>query len=155
VKATNRFWLTGLLGTSMFHYLKFKRDPSGASQISQKRFGLFSKPPHEPAAILEGQPDQIMKTLSTILFALITVAAFSFDNRAAANVGGQPESTITTPLTQNRTSRLEYHDLWRKLWEDHITWTRVVILAILDDLASPLKTWSHSGTPMPTISLPT
>ena len=38
------------------------------------------------------------------------------------------------PLAANHTSRSAYHDEWRKLWEDHITWTRVVILGILDGL---------------------
>jgi hypothetical protein len=39
---------------------------------------------------------------------------------------GQPVKT--------KTSSLAYHDEWRRLWEDHITWTRVVIMGILDDL---------------------
>jgi len=38
------------------------------------------------------------------------------------------------PLTSQKASRLAYHDEWRKLWEDHITWTRVVIMGILDGL---------------------
>lgn len=38
------------------------------------------------------------------------------------------------PADAAKTSSLAYHDEWRELWEDHIVWTRIVIMGILDDL---------------------
>jgi hypothetical protein len=51
-----------------------------------------------------------------------------------ALVAGTVAPALAQPLTGKKTSRSAYHDEWRKLWEDHITWTRVVIMGILDDL---------------------
>ncbi len=39
--------------------------------------------------------------------------------------------TNASLTTTDPTSRLSYRDQWRKLWEDHIAWTRVVIMGIL------------------------
>jgi hypothetical protein len=39
---------------------------------------------------------------------------------------------IRSRAASTKAGALSYHDLWRKLWEDHITWTRVVIIVILD-----------------------
>lgn len=35
----------------------------------------------------------------------------------------------------SKVSALSYHDDWRRLWEDHIWWTRMVIIGVFDDLA--------------------
>src|SRR5207245_86342 len=35
---------------------------------------------------------------------------------------------------QNKTSAVAFHDAMRKLWEDHITWTRLVIVSVLNGL---------------------
>jgi ABC-type uncharacterized transport system involved in gliding motility auxiliary subunit len=64
---------------------------------------------------------------SVSLFLLI--AAF-----IAALLASTVIPALAQPLTAQKSTRSAYHDEWRKLWEDHITWTRVVIIGILNDL---------------------
>ena len=52
----------------------------------------------------------------------------------AAFVAGAALPAAAQPLAVTKTPKRVFHDRWRKLWEDHITWTRVVILGILDGL---------------------
>jgi hypothetical protein len=48
-------------------------------------------------------------------------------------------SLVRAPLAAaapapNKLTAAAYQDTWRELWEDHIVWTRMVILGVLDDV---------------------
>ncbi len=69
--------------------------------------------------------------------ALVTIALLS--TVALAVALGQATSVVAT----NKTSALAFHDAMRKLWEDHITWTRLVIVSIVSGLPDTSSTVSR------------
>lgn len=74
---------------------------------------MFSLNRQRPGSVL------VLVAASVLVIALVAIVAAP----ALAQTGDNA-----------KTSRLAYHDQWRVLWEDHITWTRVVILGILEEL---------------------
>jgi hypothetical protein len=65
------------------------------------------------------------------LLALVISAAVCAGRARAAE-----PSLATDPAlaAQQRPDAIAYHDEWRGLWEDHVTWTRVVILGVVNGL---------------------
>jgi hypothetical protein len=61
-------------------------------------------------------------TTATILVALAIISATGV------------AAVLAEPRSSPKTSTLSFHDSMRKLWEDHITWTRLVIVSVLQGL---------------------
>jgi Flp pilus assembly protein CpaB len=70
--------------------------------------------------------------------ALMLVVPFNEHADAAGNqvhttAQHQPGHDTTSTVAIRTAAQLQFHDAMRKLWEDHVTWTRLAIVSFVDD----------------------
>jgi hypothetical protein len=71
----------------------------------------------------------VVATVAAALALALVAAGTSGDRAAHAGM----QHMTTSPVSMNA-SQLRLHDHMRKLWEDHITWTRLAIVSFAADL---------------------
>jgi hypothetical protein len=59
------------------------------------------------------------------------VLGFSGAHDSSAHTGHGPDAMTSAKITKKQAA---FHDAMRKLWEDHITWTRLAIVSFAHDL---------------------
>src|SRR3989475_11749049 len=74
------------------------------------------------------------KTIAIAITAIMILGTI-----ALASTLGQVSAALDTQ-EHNKTSAIAFHDAMRKLWEDHITWTSLVIVSVLNVLPDTSST---------------
>jgi hypothetical protein len=65
---------------------------------------------------------------------LVALVALVIGALALALAPSSHDGHDTTVSAASRASRATFHDAMRQLWEDHIVWTRMVIVSVADEL---------------------
>ena len=65
---------------------------------------------------------------------LVALVALAIGALAIALAPSSHHGHDSTASAASRASRTQFHDAMRQLWEDHIVWTRMVIVSVADDL---------------------
>jgi hypothetical protein len=73
------------------------------------------------------RPIPLTLTMLVALFSALVALAVSGGHDAAAHGNGDQHATVTTPRV------VAFHDEMRRLWEDHVTWTRLAIISLTTD----------------------
>jgi hypothetical protein len=77
------------------------------------------------------RPVPLALTTLVALFSALVALAVSGGHDAAAHGNGDEHASAGAPVVTPRV--VAFHDEMRRLWEDHVTWTRVAIISLTGD----------------------
>jgi hypothetical protein len=73
-------------------------------------------------------------SVPVILLAVLASAALAFNTAGANDAHGTRAHDHAAPTSALTARQAKFHDSMRKLWEDHITWTRLAIVSFAGGL---------------------